>query len=510
MLIELPSVTKLVAKFEQLVDRTGPEDTKAARYRVPARNAKPSAVANTPRDSSIRHQAVAGPQPVRRPTPLPASSEHGRGTNPATSRSTTETPVPRYQANFAKHRAVFEQLASKSNEAQTPVRLDRAVTPKRLGTGIHSGTVVWEPTARDRVSYPERVPSRSEVMDRPQTMQPGKSTKTPGPIVNHLANIVRNGKAKLRACKASVAPGSERIDQAARFSMARIPSSRAPLVPPGHGHLSPVDDAPRSGQPSVFLQYMLVDSHIDSSKRVLSPGPDERAHSDYESDSSGSSAGSSPPGSPNALDPVISWSQVLAEDPTVTELKDELGQLERAIENENKYRVPDDAADQLDLAMEHYRNGDIPGAYAAIMAALDGVTEILAPPGSRKTPSPADSDYASDSDKPGLSLDATSAELSDQITRDDLLSEARDKAASLSEGVNHAWIDSRLNLGRARTRIQATIKRHTGTTWEGRAKVLLAKVDTQARIDRLAAIDMARDGLKTIAGTQLRRIDPEY
>ena len=503
------SVAMLAAKFDTPVTRIDPSDTKAKLDRVVARKVNPSAVANAPRDASVR-QAIAGPQPVCRPGPHPVPSEPGRGTNPTKSRSAAETPDLRYQANFAKHRAFFEQRASESNKTQTPERLDRAAIPKRLGTGMHPYTVVWEPMARDNLPHVERVPSRDEAIDRPQTMQPGKSTKTPGPVVNHLANIVRNRKAELQARKASVAPVSENVGQPAKFSMARVVSSLTPSVLPGRdsGDGSPVDNARRPESLSAFLQDVLVDSHIGSSKRALSPASDEHAHSDSESDPPGSSAESSPPSSPNALEPVIPWSQVRAEaisqpaflppddDVTMTELRDALGQLERAIDNEIKYRVSDDAADALDLAMEHYRNGDLPGAYAAVMGALDGVTEILAPPESSEVLTPVDSDYASDSDK--------------QATHNDRLSEALDKAAPLPEGFNRAWMNSRLNLDKARARIQATIKRHAGTTWEGRAKALLAKVDDQARVDRLGAIDMARDGLETIAHTPRRLVALEY
>jgi len=381
--------------------------------------------------------------------------------------------------NVAKHRAFFEQRASESNKTQTPERLDRAAIPKRLGTGMHPYTVVWEPMARDNLPHVERVPSRDEAIDRPQTMQPGKSTKTPGPVVNHLANIVRNRKAELQAREASVAPVSENVGQPAKFSMARVaaatlsraeapsqpaflptdgqaaaelitqfetqltkfrqdiysdvvnrrPSrdvlleatredsrmmvenrfairfapSGAPEVDAANRALSISHEALYSFQTVVYgdddgPSGVLVDSHIDSSQDALSPASDMNALSDYESDSPGSSAESSPPGSPNALNPVIPWSLVRAEamsqpaflppdeSVTVTELKDALGQLERAVDNENKYRMSDDAIDLLDLAMGHYRNGNVQSAHAAAMRALDGVTEIL---------SPVDSDYAS-------------------------------------------------------------------------------------------------------------------
>ena len=142
--------------------------------------------------------------------------------------------------------------------------------------------------------------------------------------------------------------------------------------------------------------------------------------------------------------------------------------------------------------------------------ALDGVTEILAPPGSSEIPSPADSDYASDSDKPVPLLKSAAAALPGQPTHDERLSEARDEAGPLPQGFNHAWMNARLNLDKARARIQATIKRNAGTTWEGRAKALLARVDDRARTDRPGAVDMARDGLKIIASAPRRRIAPDY
>ncbi|WP_250626653.1 hypothetical protein [Pinirhizobacter soli] len=517
------SVATLATKFGGSIARIDPNDTKATLNRVVAGKVSPSAVANAPRGASSR-QAVAGSQPVRRPVPHPVSSEHGTGMSPVTSRSTTETPGPRYKGNVAQHSAYFEKLALESTKVQAPACLDRAAIPKRLGTGRHPGTVVWEPIANNQVSHVERIRSRDHVIDRPQAMKPGTSTKAPGPVVNHLANIVRNRKADLQERKASVAPPGEDVSQPAKFSVARKASSPTPSSPrgPDSGDGSPVDDARQAESMSSFLQNMLVDSHIDSSKGALSPVLDGHVQSDYESDSSGSSAGSSPPGSPNALDPMIPRSQVLAEaasqpaflppdeDVTVTELKDALGQFKRAVDNESKYELSDEAFDFFELATQCCGNGDVAGAYAAVMNALDGVIEIQTPPESNEVPSPVDSDYASDSDKPEPLLKSENAVLLGQATHDDWLSEARDKASPPLEGVNHAWIYSRLNLGRARTRILATIEEHAGTTWEGRAKALLAKVDAQARIDRLAAIDMARDGLKTIAGTQRRRIDPEY
>ena len=289
------SVATLAARFDRPVARIDPNDTKATLDRVGARKANPSAVANAPRGASIR-QAMAGPQPVRRPEPHPVSSEPGRGTSPATSRSTTETPGLRYQAKVATHRAFFEQLASKPNMVQTSARLDRAAIPKRLGTGMHPGTVVWEPIARDHVPHVERVPSRNEVIDRPQTMGPDKSTRNPGQVVNHLADIVQNRKAELRVRQTSLVHANEDIITPAKFSMSRPVSPRSPPASGGDsGRGSPTDYIVREptlpndkvdvGMPALpppsarlaALQSRFSTLYADPSMRALSPASSEES-----------------------------------------------------------------------------------------------------------------------------------------------------------------------------------------------------------------------------------------
>jgi|GEM_PF-6367839 len=248
----------------------------------------------------------------------------------------------------------------------------------------------------------------------------------------------------------------------------------------------------------------------------------ETAHSDYVSDFSGSSSPSSRPDSPTASDPVIPWSQVRAEalsapaflppdeDVARVDVKDAIGQLQRAVDNQDKYRISDNVIELLDDMMEHLENGDVTGAYAVAMRALDGVTEIQTPSKSSQRLWPDDSGYAGEVDELDHWVSSTNSELTGQPTRAELLSEELDKFDQLPISVDRAWVKYRLEFNRAVARIDATIKRHAGTTWEGRANVLLAKVRAEARIDCQSAIDMARDGLKSIARSPRRLIDPEY
>ena len=426
------SVASLAAKFDRPVARINPNDTMATLNRIVERKVNPSAVANASRGASIRKIFAAS-----RPLPDPAFhsvSAHGGGKNLATTRSMTEMPVASHPSTVAKHRDYFERLVFESKKE--PTLLGRAAIPKRLGTGIHQGAVVWEPIARDNARHVERVRSCDEVIDRPQAASPAKATRTPRPIVNHLANIVRNRKADLQAREASVAPLGENIGRPARFSMAHIASPPMPSgLPDEHAHsdyesyssgssagssppgspnalnpvmrwsegraeaisqselLPPDEDLTIVNEKNELDRYFinLVSPASNKEKTHVDDDPSlGEMHSDYGSDVSGSSSPSSPPGSPDARGPVSPWRQAYAEalsqppftppdeEVTWTRIKGAIGQLNMAIDDESKYAVSDDAVDLLQLAESHITNRDMWAAHAAIMRALDGVTEIQA------------------------------------------------------------------------------------------------------------------------------------
>jgi hypothetical protein len=158
---------------------------------------------------------------------------------------------------------------------------------------------------RDCVPCVDGEPFRDEVIDRAQARGPVKSTRNPGPVINHLANIVRNRKADLKTRQASLVRSNEDIATPTKFSMPRpVPPSSPPASPDNDsGRGSPSDEILREptlsdGKVSVGILTVSPPSarlaalksrfdtlYVDSSRRVLS-----RASS-KESLDSGHSAG---------------------------------------------------------------------------------------------------------------------------------------------------------------------------------------------------------------------------
>jgi len=166
------------------------------------------------------------------------------------------------------------------------------------------------------------------------------------------------------------------------------------------------------------------------------------------------------------------------------EVTDAIGELNAAIADGNKYDVSDDAIELLALAESYIVARNISSAYDAVMRALEGVTEIKAVKvetirrsSSPHLLSPPDSEYDSDADEYG------------------------DEVPPLPQGYIDAWMNARPEFISARDRILATIQSHAGTTWAESAAVLLTEVEAEWHINRHRAIDMAHDGLKSIADT---------
>ena len=456
-------VAALAMNFGGPIPRIDPNNTTATLSRVVARKVNPSVVANALGGASIRQVMLGHRSLLCIGTPS-VSSEHGRRASPTTSRPISETSVPKYQVSVKERRDFFEKIVSESNKAQTPELLHRSDIPKRLCTGTYPGAVVWTPNTSGRVPDFDGAPSRKEVIDCPKAIKPREPTRKPGPVVNHLANIVIKRKAELQKREASITPPGKNITLPVKFSMARTASSPTPSAP-----------------------------------------STAHAHSDYVSDFSGSSSPSSPSGSPDACEPTNPQLQTCVEaldqhqltppeDEAIwAEVNDMIRQIDAAIADKNKYGVSDDVIEHLRCAGLHIDDRNIALAHAAYMRALNGMTEIKA----------VQSEITRRSASPHLLSPIDSAYDSDDEERDDDIS-------PLPQGAIDAWMNARPEFISARDRILATIQAHAGTTWAESAAVLLTKVEAEWLIDRQSAIGMAHDGLESIAGTPRRSIAVKF
>lgn len=297
------SVATLAAQFDRPVARIDPSDATATLGRINKRKVNPSAVANAARDASIR-QAPARLRLLLCPAPHVISSEHGRATSPATSRLTSESTFLPQQGKVAERRAFFERLALES-KPQPPASLDRADIPKRLGAGLPPDAVIWEPTTCGDVPCVDGESSRDEVIDRPQAMEPAKSTKRPGLVALRLGNIVQNRKACLRTRETSLVHASEDITVPTKFFLPSPVSPGSVAASSGNdsGHSSPIDEilrGPSSRDDKVSvgvlalpppsarvaaLQSRFDSLYITPPKRTLSPTSSEDSqdsgHSTY-------------------------------------------------------------------------------------------------------------------------------------------------------------------------------------------------------------------------------------
>ncbi|HEY4143980.1 hypothetical protein [Pinirhizobacter sp.] len=188
-------------------------------------------------------------------------------------------------------------------------------------------------------------------------------------------------------------------------------------------------ESPDSNRPAVTVSNQVMHASVDKPnllERYFSDlasialvnkgvGVDDKvssadASSDYESDSPGSLS-PSPPGSPGAVVPMSTWTKAYAEailqppflppdeDVSVTEFKDALGQLNRAIDSGSNNTIAHNAIELLDLAMSHFGNGLVAEAHAAVMCALNSSAD--APTPSELSPEPVsltEAEYAEDLD----------------------------------------------------------------------------------------------------------------
>lgn len=306
------SVATLAAKFDRPVARIDPSDATATLGRIDARKVRLSVVANATYHVSVC-QDPARLQLMSRPVPQTISPENGRTISSATTRPPSESTCLPQQVTVAVRRDFFQKLALEST-LQPPARLDRSEIPKRLGTGMHPGAVVWVPMAHGNVPSVDNKPPRDPVIDRPQAREPGKSGKRPRVMAPRLRNIVQNPKALLQKRPTSLMPANESTTVPAKFSMPRSVSSQAPLAlnDGDSGRASPIAEcmptpssrndkanvgmlgmllpsewlaAPQSGLEGLYGDPSKCNMSTASSEESLSPG-----HSTVRKDSSSDSA----------------------------------------------------------------------------------------------------------------------------------------------------------------------------------------------------------------------------
>jgi len=357
-------VASLAARFGGQVARINPSDARATLDRVIARKVHPSSVANTSGDVSIR-QAVAGSQPLPHPSPHAASSERVQDRRPGDTRSAAEAIFLQHKANFATRRAMFEKLALDATATQTPVRQDRAAIPKRLGAGIYPGVVVRTPLDRNAVPQADDEPSRAEVIDRPQTVEPARSTKHPDPFVIRLGHVGRNRNAFLPTRETSLVRADENIASSKKFSLPRPVSSWT----------SPISSGSDSGRGSP-TDEILLDSSLQSDRLMVGVL--------VSLDTASSTGAPDPVMHASVNKPCAEWPYQLPstscdEKASWTEFKATIEQFERVVANEDTSRTPNDAIARLILAMAHLSNSNLQGARVAANGALDNVIKVLLP-----------------------------------------------------------------------------------------------------------------------------------